>query len=99
MRREEAIRVLTQLRPALQARGIAHASLFGSVARNQANSWSDIDVVVTPAPGIRLDLFDLGGVQSLLDLAFGGLRVDMVVEPIREISLKLAIERDRSNAF
>ena len=88
-----------RLRLALEARGIAHAGLFGSVARGEANAASDIDVVVTPAPKKRLDLIDLGSVQTLLDESFAGLDVDVVVEPVRQPDLRRAIQRDRSAMF
>ncbi len=78
MNRERALDILRQLRRPLEARGIAHAAIFGSVARDEAGARSDIDVVVTPHHGRRLDLIDLGGVQSLLDESFGGIDVDVV---------------------
>ena len=90
---------MRRLRLALEARGIAHAGLFGSVARGEANGASDIDVVVTPAPKKRLDLIDLGSVQTLLDESFAGLDVDVVVEPVRQPDLRRAIQRDRADAF
>ncbi len=99
MNRARAIEVLQTLRSRLEARGIAHAGVFGSVGRDGAGGSSDIDVVVTPAVNRRLDLVDFGGVQTLLDEAFGGIAVDVVVEPIRRPELRAAVERDRVNAF
>jgi predicted nucleotidyltransferase len=99
MNRTRAIEVLRTLRPRLEARGIAHAGIFGSVGRDTAGASSDVDVIVTPAPGQRLDLVDFGGVQTLLDEAFSGVDVDVVVEPIRRPELKAAVERDRLDAF
>jgi uncharacterized protein len=98
MKREEAISVLNKLRPALEARGVVHAGLFGSVARGEAGSRSDVDVVVTFGPGARMSLINMGGVQTVLEEGFG-CDVDVVVEPIAAGSLRSAIERDRMNAF
>ncbi len=99
MNRARAIEVLQTLRPRLEARGIAHAGVFGSIGRDTAGPSSDVDVVVTPATDRRLDLVDFGGIQTLLDEAFGDLDVDVVVEPIRRPELRAAIERDRLDAF
>ena len=93
MNRARAIEVLRLLRPQLEARGITRAGIFGSIGRDVAGATSDIDVVVTPAKGRRMDLFDLGGIQTLLEEGFSGMEVDLVVEPIRRPDLKAAVER------
>lgn len=98
MNRAQALETLQRSRAALQARGIAHAAIFGSVARNQVRRGSDIDILVTPAEGTRLDLFDLGGVQAILEQAFG-IDVDVVVDPVKNPRLRRVIERDRADAF
>lgn len=99
MNRAEALSILNRLRPALQARGVAHAGLFGSIARDEADAGSDVDVVITFAPGLKVGLLDLGDVQTVLEEGFPGLSVDMVHEPIRRDSLRAAIERDKAHAF
>ena len=98
MTREAALAILRRQRALLEARGIAHAAVFGSVARNESGVRSDIDIVVTPTAGARLDLVDLGGIQTVLDEAFG-IDVDVIVEPVGRPELLRAIERDRANAF
>lgn len=99
MNRAHALEVLRSLRPHLEARGIAHAGIFGSLGRDNADAASDVDIVVSPAENRRLDLVDLGGVQTLLEEGFAGIAVDVVVEPIRRPALKEAIDRDRVDAF
>ncbi len=98
MDRDRAIAILRELREPLEARGIAHAALFGSVARGDGTERSDVDVIVTPARGARLDLFDLGAVQTLLDEGFRT-QVDVVVEPVRKPELRQAIQLERADAF
>jgi prevent-host-death family protein len=98
LNRDGALAILRKLRASLEARGIIHAALFGSVARDEAVCESDVDIVVTPAAGRKLDLIDLGGVQTLLDEGFG-LDVDVIVEPVRKPELRRAIARDRMDAF
>jgi uncharacterized protein len=99
MNRRDAIDILKKLREQLEARGVAHVGIFGSVAREQATTASDVDIVVTPSAGKHMDLIDLGGIQAILDESFGGCDVDVVVEPVRKADLQSSIERDRVAAF
>jgi predicted nucleotidyltransferase len=48
MRRDDVIARLKQTEPALRARGVGALYLFGSVARDEARSESDVDVFVDP---------------------------------------------------
>lgn len=99
MNRTRAIEIIASLRPMLEARGVAHAGVFGSMGRDQPRPTSDVDIVITPAANRRLDLIDLGGVQTILEEAFGGIDVDVVVEPIRRPEVRDAVQRDRIDAF
>jgi predicted nucleotidyltransferase len=99
MGRDRALQVLKSVQSSLEARGVAHAALFGSVARDQAHPSSDVDILVTPRQGVRLDLFALGAIQTILEDAFRGLRVDVVAEPIRRPHVRDSINRDRLHAF
>ncbi|NLG44232.1 MAG: nucleotidyltransferase family protein [Phycisphaerae bacterium] len=47
--------------------GVARLSLFGSILRQDFTPTSDIDVLVEFLPGVRVSLFDLGGM--LVELA------------------------------
>jgi uncharacterized protein len=51
MRRDEVIAKLKETEPALRGFGVAALYLFGSHARDEAKSGSDVDVFVEPAPG------------------------------------------------
>ena len=98
MNRDLALEILRRLRKPLEARGVAHAALFGSIARGQGRDDSDVDVLISPVVGRRLDLFDLGGIQTLLDER-SGRAVDLAVEPVRRPELRRAIAQDRMDAF
>jgi uncharacterized protein len=50
MRRADVIARLKQTEPVLRAHGVASLYLFGSHARDEAGSQSDVDVFVDPAP-------------------------------------------------
>jgi len=85
-KREDILRIAAK-------RGAYNVRVFGSVARGEADSKSDIDILVDMEPG--RSLFDLGGLlMDLQDLL--GHDVDVVTERglrerIRERILKEAI--------
>jgi len=85
-KREDILRIATK-------RGASNVRIFGSVARGEADSKSDIDLLVDLEPG--RSLFDLGGLlMDLQDLL--GHKVDVVTERglrerIREHVLREAI--------
>ena len=53
------IRALKAHRSKLQAEGILHVAVFGSVARNDASVASDVDLLIEIAPKRRVGLFQL----------------------------------------
>ncbi len=71
MRRDEALRRMREGRERLAVLGVAHAYLFGSVARDTATAGSDIDVVVDAEDGAPLGLFRLARVTDELERIFG----------------------------
>jgi uncharacterized protein len=85
-KREDILRIAAK-------RGAYNVRVFGSIARGEADSKSDIDILVDMEPG--RSLFDLGGLlMDLQDLL--GHDVDVVTERglrerIRERVLKEAI--------
>ena len=69
-KREEILRVAAR-------NGARNVRVFGSVARGEADSLSDIDFLVEMEPG--RSLLDLGGLQAELE-ALLGCHVDVVTE-------------------
>ena len=69
-KREEVLRIAAR-------HGARNVRIFGSVARGEADSDSDLDVLVDLQPG--RSLFDLGGLLIELQELFG-CRVDVVTE-------------------
>lgn len=60
---------------AASARGLADVRLFGSVARGEAHSASDVDLLVHP--GDASSIFDLAGFMAEVEDILG-VRVDVV---------------------
>ena len=58
MNSSEALQTLRRFEPALRGRGIKHAALFGSMARGDNSSDSDIDIMVEFDPDARITVFD-----------------------------------------
>lgn len=66
MNREQLIRKLLALRPELEAEGVKHVALFGSRAREDHSSRSDIDLLLDVDPDSRFSILDLVGVEHLV---------------------------------
>ncbi len=98
---ELADRVIATLRAhqtELRAAGIASLSVFGSVARGDAEEGSDVDLAAELDPAACMDLFRLVALErriaELLDRA-----VDLLPEPVEKQRLQANIDRDRRRAF
>lgn len=95
MRVEDLILILKGLAPSLRQKyGVVSLGLFGSVARGDSDAHSDIDVVVSFAPGARYSLMMLAGVKCDVEAAVGQ-EIDLVVdhEQLRP-AFRRSLERD-----
>ncbi len=64
MTRDVAVARLARAESAIRALGVARLALFGSVARNEAQAGSDVDLLVQFAPGQK----SFGRFMALSDL-------------------------------
>ena len=92
MNRSRALELLTQSKPTLAARyGVTQRDLFGSTARNDARSDSDIDILVAfDGPATSERYF---GVQFYLEDLFG-CQIDLVTEKALRVELRPFIEKE-----
>ena len=91
MQRDTVLAILEQHRTSLKALGIRSLSLFGSVARDQANPNSDVDLLVDLEPPLTFDRY--------MDVKFYledhlGTRVDLVSWRSLNPQLRDVIERE-----
>ena len=70
MTRDDALAVLHGAHDRLRALGVAHAALFGSTARGEAQEGSDIDVMVEIDPDVRMGVYEYVGIVQYLEGLF-----------------------------
>jgi len=95
---EHVIAILRAHEADLRAAGIRHLSLFGSVARGDAESGSDVDLAAELDPNAGIGLFGIVALQRHLAELLGR-RVDLLPEPVEKRRLQATIDRDRRRAF
>ena len=71
MRRDEVITKLKETESALRSFGVAALYLFGSHARGEAKSDSDVDVFVDPAPDRDFGFLPFMDAYETIQKAFG----------------------------
>ena len=90
MTRNEIIERLKEREADLPAQGVAHAALFGSIARGEERPDSDIDILVDLDPAIVVTIFDYAGVKDFI--------ADMFDSPVDVVSSESLKPRLRSQA-
>jgi predicted nucleotidyltransferase len=70
MKRQEIIALLKKNEPALRARGVSHAALFGSRARGDSRPDSDIDIMIEFDPAAHVTVFNYVGLKDYIASLF-----------------------------
>lgn len=94
----DVISILRAHEAELRQAGIRRLSLFGSVARGNAEAGSDIDLAAEFEPAAHMDLFRLTALERRISEILGR-RVDLLPEPVEKARLQANIDRDRLLAF
>lgn len=82
----------------MRARGVAHAALFGSRARDDARPDSDTDIMIEIDPAARVTLFDYVGLKDFIASLFDG-PVDVVNREGLKPYVRPAVTADAIYAF
>jgi len=95
MDRERILAILRDHAAELNAAGVAHLRVFGSVARGEACRESDVDLLADFEPSKRITLVTLGGIESRLGDLLGA-QVDLssaewMRDHVRERALQEAV--------
>ncbi len=93
--------VLSRLKPReaeLRKMGIISLSIFGSTARGEQRTDSDIDLAVRFDPSAGIGLFSYNGIANHIEKVLGG-KVDLISEPARTDRMQAQIDRDRIRVF
>lgn len=98
MRLDEAIARLKAAEPDFRARGVDRLYLFGSVARDVAETRSDVDVFVDPDPARRFGFNEFMGVFELLQEQLGA-NVDYSTRDGLHKRLRPEIEKSAVRVF
>ncbi len=95
---EHIIATLRAQEAELRRAGIRHLSLFGSVARGDAEADSDVDLLVEFDPAAEMDLIRLVALERRIGEALGR-SVDILPKPVENPRLRANVERDLVIAF
>ena len=98
MNSSDAIETLKRSERALRQRGVAHAALFGSLARGNGRSDSDIDIMIEIDPGVRMTVFDYVDLKEYIAGLFDG-PVDVVNRDALKPYVRPAATADAIYAF
>jgi len=98
MDKSTVIAKLREHEPELKAAGIMRLSLFGSVARGDASSESDVDLMAEFDPAKEFSLLDMVGLENrLADIL--GVRVDLTPERNLKDRIRERVAREAVLAF
>lgn len=95
---EHVIATLRAHEAELRQAGIRRLSLFGSVARGDADAESDVDLAVEFDPAAKMDLIRMVGLERRIGKTLGR-SVEILPEPVENPRLRANVERDRRIAF
>jgi uncharacterized protein len=98
MDRREIIAKLRENETALRARGVEHAALFGSYARGDNRSDSDIDILIDIAPQAPVGLWEYIDITQYLEDLFSS-PVDVASRGHLKSHVRPAAEREAVYAF
>ena len=98
MELEKALRTLREAELALRAKGVRHAAVFGSTARGEQRTDSDIDIAVDLDDLVARTIYDYVEVKDAVAALFDR-QVDVVDRAALKPYLREEVERELVYAF
>jgi len=98
MNKQDVIDILVGHQAELRARGVRHAALFGSTARGDASTQSDIDIMIELADDASLDMFAYVELKNFIAGLFPG-PVDVVNKDALKPHIRSPAAADSIYAF
>ena len=98
MNPNDALATLRRHESDLRSRGVAHAAVFGSVARGDNRSDSDLDIMIDVAPEARLTVYAYVDLKEYIAGLFDG-PVDVVTREALKPYVRPAATADAIYAF
>jgi predicted nucleotidyltransferase len=98
MNRDDILATLRSHERELRHRGVAHAALFGSVARGDNTPSSDIDIMVEIEPNAPVGVWEYVGIKDYIADLFEG-PVDVVSSDGLKPYIRPAVTTDAIYAF
>jgi hypothetical protein len=97
--RDQLLAELLALRPEFERRGVLRMALFGSRARGDNRSDSDVDVVIEPDPNRQFSGLNAAGVLGIIEDRIGLDSSVVVLDRFTPAEFIAAVERDRLSVF
>lgn len=98
MNKRAVIAMLKEHRAELERQGVRHVALFGSLARDEARSDSDIDIMIELDPATSIGVFEYVGIKDYIAGLFDG-PVDVVDRDALKPYVRPAAVNDAIYAF
>ena len=98
MNPNDALATLRRHESDLRSRGVAHAAVFGSVARGDNRSDSDLDIMIDVTPEARLTVYAYVDLKEYIAGLFDG-PVDVVTREALKPYVRPAATADAIYAF
>lgn len=94
----EILSTIQKNEAALKSKGVLHAGVFGSMARNEAHQGSDIDVVIDLDEAKKISAFDYAAIKEFIAEILKR-HVDVVTRKGLKKALRSKVEREEVRAF
>jgi len=98
MKRDQILATLRSHEQQLRTRGVRHAALFGSMARDEAKPESDIDILIEIDPDAQIGVFEYVAITHYLSDLFP-VPVDVANRNTLKPHVQPGAERDALYAF